>query len=121
MRAGRPKTKIGERRRPNNEDETRRIDLQTSVASERHASQKRPHTWTDFHLPLRNQATPSTADNEKAVAIAKKMPEGPKLARPASNVATGISQIQKQTKLMTMGVRVSPAPLKAWFTTMPYA
>ena len=48
-------------------------------------------------------------------------PFGPKPSGFASSHATGNSSSQKQNRLISVGVRVSPAPLKDWVTTMPNA
>ena len=59
------------------------------------------------------------ANNDDARAIAKKIPNGPSSNVLDSSHANGTSNIQKQKKLMIVGVLVSPAPLNDWLITIP--
>src|SRR5690606_39128642 len=76
-------------------------------------------TVLSFQRPRRNRATLATAISDSAIAIAQKMPCGPIAA--ASAYASGSCSSQKNTKLIQVGVSVSPAPLNAWIMIMPSA
>lgn len=64
-----------------------------------------------FHIPFENSHPATNAIVEKATLTALKTPVGPKPRGCASAHARGISPIQRQIRLMSVGVRVSPAPL----------
>ena len=62
---------------------------------------------------------PAMAMNISAMGIARKAPVGPQFSTSAMSNAIGIWNNQKPTKLIMVGVRVSPAPLNACVTTIP--
>ena len=76
--------------------------------------------WS-FHFPLRNASMPITAISDWEIAIAAKIPLLRIAVWNASHKAMGSWQAQKQNRLISVGVMVSPAPLKAWIATMPQA
>ena len=61
------------------------------------------------------------AINDCEIAMAAKIPLERIGEWNASHQAIGSWQAQKQNKLISVGVTVSPAPLKAWIATMPQA
>src|SRR5918996_495411 len=71
-----------------------------------------------FHNPRLNNTALTTASDEYATASAMKTPCGPRPARDDRYHASGISHIQNTTTLITIGVQVSPAPLKACVSTI---
>ena len=73
---------------------------------------------TFFHRPCLNTIALTTANVQKAIAIAKKTPCGPRRNWCASKYASGSSKSQKTPRLMSVGVHVSPAPLNDWLMTV---
>lgn len=61
----------------------------------------------------------TTANKEEAIAIDKNIPRGPSSKVLDKSQASGTSNIQKQKKLMMVGVLVSPAPLNDCPITIP--
>ena len=55
------------------------------------------------------------------MAIDQNTPDGPKPQTCDSRYAIGSSHSQKQNRLMMVGVKVSPAPLKACVSTIAQA
>src|SRR5687768_6875015 len=78
-------------------------------------------TFLVFHFPCRNSTALMTARVENATVIAMNTPDGPMSNTIASTYANGISHSQKTRRLIHVGVHVSPAPLKALVSTIPYA
>src|SRR5947209_6960870 len=68
-------------------------------------------TRIDFHPPRRNSSALTTDRTEKLMAIDQNTPAVPKPSGRASRYARGTSPSQKQPRLMSVGVVVSPAPL----------
>ena len=59
------------------------------------------------------------AYKDEAIAMDRNMPKGPSSNVLDRNHANGTSNIQKQKKLIIVGVFVSPAPLNDWPITIP--
>lgn len=70
------------------------------------------HTTRCFHLPRRKTKIDTNASSVSDTMTDQKTPAGPNSRLCASNHASGICTIQKQPRLMRVGVIVSPAPLK---------
>src|SRR5688572_21177125 len=79
------------------------------------------YTRFAFQYPFRNNTTLATVMIVNAIGIAMKTPVGPRPSGLESTQASGISQHQNEKKFSHVGVRVSPAPLKAEVTVMPIA
>src|SRR5438876_7734151 len=77
------------------------------------------YTRFDFHRPRRKRIALRTASSEKATAIAQNAPCGPTPKIRESTYANGISNTQKQRRLRSVGVSVSPAPLNDCVSTRP--
>lgn len=75
-------------------------------------------TFTSFHFPFLKYHHATTAITVSATGTATNAPVGPSSKYSASKYASGIWNSQKQTKLMTVGVRVSPAPFRACVITI---
>src|SRR2546430_17153879 len=84
-------------------------------------SHRSNYTALNFQRPRRNNTALATASVENAIVTAHATPWGPMPNRRASTHASGISHSQKQNKLSQVGVQVSPAPLKEFVRTIPYA
>lgn len=77
------------------------------------------YTFMVFHFPFLNQIIAIIAIKDSAEAMATKTPTGPQLNTSEVTYANGNWNIQKQKKLIIVGVFVSPAPLKAMVTVIP--
>src|SRR5712692_4790804 len=97
------------------------LPVRQSLCRLRLGQESRTQTRISFQRPRRNTSRLITARVENAMVIARNTPLGPKPAGLASRYASGISQSQKQNRLIIVGVNVSPAPLNACVSTMPYA
>src|SRR4051794_14814563 len=101
------------------------VRLRTSHGEAEHQREDHPeephHTILSFQRPRRNSTTLANASVEKAIVTAQATPRGPISKWRASTKASGISHSQKQNKFSHVGVQVSPAPLKEFVRTMPYA
>src|SRR5262245_29077003 len=86
-----------------------------------HHPEESHHTILLFQRPRRNNTALAMASVENAIVTAQATPCGPMPKRFASSQASGISQSQKQKMFSQVGVQVSPAPLKEFVSTMPYA
>ena len=74
---------------------------------------------TFFHFPFLKKIHAAIAIAVSATGIAIKTPMGPQSNTLAIKYASGIWKTQNPTKWIHVGVRVSPAPFKAWIMTMP--
>ena len=80
-----------------------------------------PHryTFTNFHFPRRNSTALMMARMLSLMGTAVKAPCAPHPSPVLRYHARGICSNRKQNAFMYVGVSVSPAPLKAWASTMP--
>ena len=71
------------------------------------------YTTTLFHLPFLKNTQAVIAMAVSATGMATKAPVGPQANTFAIKYAKGTWKSQKPTKLIHVGVRVSPAPFNA--------
>ena len=77
------------------------------------------YTALRFQRPRLNISIARSAKLENAMGMERKTPCAPIPSFAENSQASGISHAQNQNRFKSVGVQVSPAPLKALAITMP--